>query len=134
MEVGKLRGFLMHGSDTPILLVEDDDGLRRSLSVCLRIAGYQVETAADERSALARFANRRPAAVISDLILPEGEGLHTLSAMRQAAPDMPIVIMSGGGMLAASHLLGMASSLGASATLAKPFRPAALVNVLETVL
>jgi DNA-binding response OmpR family regulator len=114
-----------------ILLVEDDTALCGTLAVCLRIAGFQVETACDECSALARFEQRRPSAVISDLILPEGEGMTTVQRMRAAAPDVPIVVISGGGMFSASHLLGVAESLGANAALSKPFKPAALVDVLR---
>jgi DNA-binding response OmpR family regulator len=119
------------GSPSTVLLVEDDDGLRGMLAVFLRIAGYRVETASDERGALERFARDRPAAVVTDLILPQGEGMNAVRAMRNAAPEVPIVVMSGGGMFSASHLLGIASSLGAVAAISKPFKPAALVDVVK---
>jgi DNA-binding response OmpR family regulator len=111
--------------------VEDDKALRGTLAVFLRIAGFDVDTAADESSALKRFGQRTPSAVISDLILPDGEGINTVRRMRAAAPGVPIVVISGGGMFPASHLLGLARSLGANAALSKPFKPAALVDVLR---
>jgi DNA-binding response OmpR family regulator len=114
-----------------VLLVEDDSALRGTLAVCLRIAGFQVATAPDEDSALRQFEQRRPMAVISDLILPDGEGMNIVRRMRAAAPDAPIVVISGGGMFPATHLLGVAKSLGANAALSKPFKPAALVDVLR---
>jgi DNA-binding response OmpR family regulator len=114
-----------------VLLVEDDDGLRSTLAVCLRIAGFKVETAPDEASALQRFRQEQPSFVVSDLMLPDGEGMSTLRTMHAAAPHMPIVVMSGGGWFTASHLLGLAKSLGASAALSKPFKPAVLVDVLR---
>lgn len=114
-----------------MLLVEDDAALRNVLAVCLRIAGFKVETAADERSALARFRDRTPAMVVSDLMLPDGEGMNALQEMRSTAPETPIVVMSGGGWFPATHLLGVARSLGAAAALSKPFRPAELVDVLR---
>jgi two-component system OmpR family response regulator len=114
-----------------VLLVEDDASLRGALAVCLRIAGFQVDVAGDENAALKRFEERRPSVVISDLILPDGEGLNTVQRMRAAATDVPIVVISGGGLLPASHLLGVATSLGANAALSKPFKPAALVEVLR---
>lgn len=116
----------------PVLLVEDDDGLRGALAACLRVAGFPVRAAGDERAAMRCFKQERPAAVISDLILPQGEGLNTLQAMRKAAPDLPIIVMSGGGMFAATDLLGLASSMGASAALSKPFNPSALIDVVRT--
>jgi DNA-binding NtrC family response regulator len=118
-------------SNASVLLVEDDAGLRNVLAVCLRIAGFKVDTAKDEGSALERFAQSRPTVVVSDLVLPEGEGMQTVQRMHEAAPDMPIVVISGGGWFPASHLLGVARSLGASAALSKPFKPAALVEVLR---
>jgi DNA-binding response OmpR family regulator len=119
------------GSPNTVLLVEDDDGLRGMLAVFLRIAGYRVETASDERGALERFTRDRPSAVVTDLILPQGEGMNAVRAMRKAAPEVPIVVMSGGGMFPANHLLGIASSLGAVAAISKPFKPAALVDVVR---
>jgi len=118
----------------PVLIVEDDDGLRGALAACLRVAGFPVRAAADERAALKCFAEERPAAVVSDLILPQGEGLNTLQAMRKSAPDVPIIVMSGGGWFAANDLLGLASSLGADAAISKPFEPAALIDMVRTLL
>ncbi|HKR86638.1 MAG TPA: response regulator [Phenylobacterium sp.] len=114
-----------------VLLIEDDDGLRGTLAVCLRIAGYKVATASDERGALEQFSRGKPDAVVTDLILPQGEGMNAVKAMRNAAPEVPIVVMSGGGMFPATHLLGIASSLGAAAAISKPFKPAALVDVVR---
>ena len=118
----------------PVLIVEDDDGLRGALAACLRVAGFPVAAAADERAAMRCFAERPPAAVVSDLILPQGEGLNTVQAMRKSAPDVPIIVMSGGGWFAANDLLGLASSLGANAAISKPFEPAALIAMVRTLL
>jgi len=118
-------------SPKPVLLVEDDDGLRGALAACLRVAGFPVMAAADERSALRCFAERECAAVVSDLILPQGEGFKTVQAMRKSQPDVPIIVMSGGGWFAANDLLGLASSLGANAAISKPFNPAALIQMVR---
>ena len=118
----------------PVLIVEDDDGLRGALAACLRVAGFPVTAAADERAAMKCFAEQEPAAVVSDLILPQGEGLNTVRAMRDSAPDVPIIVMSGGGWFAANDLLGLASSLGANAAISKPFEPAALIAMVRTLL
>ena len=120
--------------DAPVLLVEDDAGLRGALAVCLRIAGYKVETACDERSAWVKFEQQRPSAIVSDLVLPDGEGISALASMRAAAPEVPIIAISGGGMFSANDLLGVARSMGANAALSKPFKPAALVSVVQQLL
>ena len=116
----------------PVLIVEDDDGLRGALAACLRVAGFPVRTAADERTAMKCFAEQECAAVVSDLILPQGEGFSTVQAMRRSSPDVPIIVMSGGGWFAANDLLGLASSLGADAAISKPFEPAALIEMVRT--
>jgi DNA-binding response OmpR family regulator len=117
---------------TSVLLVEDDAGLRKALAVCLRIAGFSVDTAGDERSALEHFRRLKPSVIVSDLLLPDGEGMSTVQRMHAAAPEVPIVVISGGGWFAANDLLGMARSLGASAAMSKPFKPAALVELVRS--
>lgn len=114
-----------------ILLVEDDMALRNTLAVCLRIAGFKVDTAGDEATAMERFGQEKPSFVVSDLVLPDGEGMNTVQRFHEAAPEVPIVVISGGGWFASSDLLGLARSLGASAAMSKPFKPAALVDVLR---
>lgn len=116
----------------PVLIVEDDDGLRGALAACLRVAGFPVRTAADERAAMRCFAEQECAAVVSDLILPQGEGFSTVQAMRRSSPDVPIIVMSGGGWFAANDLFGLANSLGANAAISKPFEPAALIEMVRT--
>lgn len=71
---------------------------------------------------------------MSDLVLPDGEGMSTLAAMRSAAPEVPIIAISGGGMFSANGLLGVATSMGANAALTKPFKPAALVSMVQQLL
>lgn len=122
---------MMHRRPGGILLVEDDDALRQILAHALRRSGFWVRTAADERSALEAFRAQPPAAVVTDLILPEGEGMNAIRAMHEAAPDVPIVVMSGGGFFASERLCEFAKTFGASAALSKPFRAADLIDCLS---
>ena len=114
-----------------ILLVEDDDGLRHVLAMALRRAGFCVRTACDEKSALAAFREHPPAAVVTDLILPAGEGMNAIRAMREAEPGAPIVVISGGGFFSSKELCTVAKSFGANAALTKPFRAEALIACLS---
>lgn len=122
---------MQHPSAGGVLLIEDDDALRKILAHALRLAGFLVRTAPDEKSALAEFNERAPAAVIADLVLPAGEGMRTVQTMRQARPKLPIVVMSGGGMFGADQLLGVAKAFGADVALSKPFRASELIACLS---
>lgn len=117
-----------------VLLVEDDDALRKLLAHALALKGFFVRTAPDERAALEAFRKQPPAAVIADLVLPGGQGMRTLQSMREARPKLPIIVMSGGGMFGSDELLTVARGFGADAALAKPFRVAELVACLSQLL
>lgn len=117
-----------------ILLVEDDPGMLQLLTHAFRRAGFLVRTAVDEESALEQFFETHPAAVISDLILPAGEGMRTIQTMSAARPDAPIVVMSGGGFFDSSDLLGIAKAIGASAALPKPFKINEAIKVVSELL
>lgn len=121
-------------SSRGVLLIEDDDALRKILAHALRLAGFLVRTARDERTALAEFARQTPAAVVTDLVLPGGEGLRAVQTMRRARPKLPIVVMSGGGMFASDQLLCVAKGCGADAALSKPFGARELVACLSELL
>jgi len=114
-----------------VLLVEDDDALRHLLAMALGRAGFRVRTACDEKTALEAFREQPPAAVVTDLILPAGEGMSAIRAMREAVPDAPIIVISGGGFFSSSQLCSVAKSFGANAALTKPFRAEALVACLS---
>lgn len=117
-----------------VLLIEDDQALRETLARGLSYAGFLVRTAEDESSALEAFERQKPAAVVTDLILPSGEGMNIIRAMRAACPDLPIVLMSGGGFFSSERLLSLAKSFGADAALSKPFRMFDLVGCLSQLL
>ncbi|MCH8154484.1 MAG: response regulator [Proteobacteria bacterium] len=71
---------------------------------------------------LERVEENRPDLIITDIIMPEKEGVETIIALRRADPDLPIIAISGGGRLDATDFLTMAGKLGARRTLSKPFR------------
>lgn len=110
-----------------ILVVDDDDAVRRVLRRMLESAGYEVRDAPNGRLALMEF-DRRPAdLLITDIFMPQQEGMETISAVRRDYPDLKVIAISGA---AGDHYLKMAKLMGARATLQKPLR---LATVLETV-
>jgi DNA-binding response OmpR family regulator len=105
-----------------VLVVDDESGMRQMLRQALERRGHTVDEAVDGREALLRFAQQQPDLVITDLIMPEREGIETIQALRQECPTLPIIAMSGGGRGAPDDYLSMAGQIGADRTFAKPFR------------
>lgn len=114
-----------------ILLVEDDDALRAMLATALSREGYEVIEAADGDEGLAAFDAHAPDATILDLFMPRREGLETLRLIQKRRPGAAVIAISGGGDYGPRPFLQVALRLGASATLAKPFEPAQLVQLLR---
>jgi DNA-binding response OmpR family regulator len=110
-----------------ILIVEDEQMLRATLRAILQRAGHEVAEAEDGAKAMKIFQATRPDLVITDIIMPNREGVETIGEMRAIAPDLPIIAMSGGGSSRGGELfLELASQLGATRTLTKPIRLADL--------
>ena len=104
-----------------ILVVDDEESLRLLLSRALQKAGYEVVTAANGAAAVELFRAQPADLVITDLVMPEKEGIETILELRQLQPGLKIIAMSGGGYMEAQDYLQMAGKLGAMGTLSKPF-------------
>jgi two-component system nitrogen regulation response regulator NtrX len=100
-----------------ILVVDDEEGIRRSVSDILNDEGFKTTTASDGDEALAAIAKRRPQLVMLDVAMPGRDGLQTLARLRESWPDLPVIMMSGHGTVeTAVH----ATKLGAYDFLEKP--------------
>lgn len=117
-----------------ILLIDDDDVARMTTRVMLERAGHTVRTANDGNEGLAAFAEGDVELVVTDIIMPDKEGIETLTDLRRIDPNARIVAISGGGRAKNMDLLGLAAQLGADATLQKPFRAQQLTEAVDTVL
>lgn len=114
-----------------ILLVDDDRQLADGLAEYLQRHGYEVLQAHQGRDAMNLLARQRVALVISDIFMPEGDGIELLSLLRRCTPAPAVVAMSGGGLGQIGGMLRIASVLGATRTLAKPFHPAHLLRLVQ---
>lgn len=117
-----------------ILLVEDDDAIRRSLESVLAKSGFIAVEAANGREALAAYDPGRIDAVVLDLIMPAVEGLETLRALRLISPDVRVLAISGGGQKRPVDLLETALQFGAREALSKPFTSETFIQALNRVL
>ncbi len=114
-----------------VLVIDVDESIRRMLCEVLRRAGYAAVAAADGREGMARFREKPADLVITDILMPEQEGLETISALRRDFPEVKIIAISGGGTRSSFDYLRFAQKLGAARTLAKPFTPSELLDVVR---
>ena len=125
-------GLSRFGRATRVLVADDNADARLTVKLLLEIEGYVVELAANGREAL-RIQRERPAQIlITDLYMPEVDGLETAQRFRADYPGMPIIVISGGGSKQGSDHLAVARELGVR-TLRKPFAPQELLDALRTV-
>ncbi len=114
-----------------VLIIDDDEDIRFILRRALESAGYQVREASDGAAGLKRFREQRPDLVMTDIIMPEREGVETIMALRKESPETAIIAMSGGG---GADYLEMAIKLGAVRAFSKPFSLAAVVGAVYEIL
>ena len=117
-----------------VLIVDDDLNTRKSLRRILERAGYAVLEASDGNEAIRQFDDNNPDLVVTDLIMPEKDGIETLFEIKQKDNDAVIIAISGGGRISPNNYLDAAKKLGAAATLEKPFSPEALLTVIKDAL
>ncbi|HXZ02117.1 MAG TPA: response regulator [Stellaceae bacterium] len=115
----------------PVALVVDDDlSYRLFMRQVLDLAGFEVIVESNGRSALDRLAERPVTVLVTDLVMPEIEGLELIELVRNGFPDLRIVAISGGGPQGGSAYLRFARLIGANATLQKPFSGTALIEAV----
>jgi CheY-like chemotaxis protein len=119
---------------TRVLLVDDDLPFRDMLGQALVLAGFDTAAAATGTEALEQMRMGAIDAVVLDIIMPEMDGIEVLREMRRLNHHLPVVVISGGGRLAATTYLPIAQRLGATAAFEKPFRPGELVDLLRRLL
>lgn len=113
-----------------ILIIEDDAAVQEMLRKTLEREGYQVTTAANGRIGIREYHNQTFDVVITDLIMPEMEGLETIMSLKRENPQVKIIAMSGGGLNTPDEYLDIAMKLGAAKTFEKPLRRQVLLDAV----
>ncbi len=117
-----------------ILLIEDDNELREMLRTALIRQDYIVIEAVNGKEALIHFKPGVTDLVITDLIMPEEDGLKVIMKIRQLKPGIKVIAISGGGKAGPGSYLKLAKALGADVTFSKPFSVNDLIAKIEELL
>ncbi|MAM34228.1 MAG: response regulator [Micavibrio sp.] len=117
-----------------ILIVEDDELVLETLKELLQSREHQVATAGNGKEALQVLqAESKFDVLISDIIMPEKEGIETISEAKKIQPALKVIAISGGGRTNNLDFLKLAKKIGADKTLAKPFRNGELIEALDSI-
>ena len=117
-----------------ILVVDDEPGIRELLCLMLAAAGHTVLAAEDGVQAPKILAANPVDVVITDLLMPERDGLEFITEVRTKFPQVKIIAMSGGGHIARDSYLRIAKNFGAHVLLEKPFSQSGVLEAIEKVL
>jgi CheY-like chemotaxis protein len=117
-----------------VLVVDDNEDMLESTKILLERAGYDVEVASNGERAMILQRERPADVLITDIFMPDKDGVELISHFRQEFPAVRIIAMSGGGVRTKRDYLADASLLGVDATLRKPFEPEALLQTLRRLL
>jgi CheY-like chemotaxis protein len=117
-----------------ILIVEDDPGVRRVLLHTLEYAGHTVRAVISGRDALRAVKDAEPDLVVTDIVMPDSDGLEIIRVLKSDHPGVRIIAISGGGMIHRTTYLELAHLLGADLTLHKPVLPSDLIFAVSELL
>ncbi len=117
-----------------VLVIEDDKLLRESIREILEDSGFVVYEAGDGRAGLRQFISDPADLVLTDIVMPEQEGVETIIALVRHDPEVKIIAMSGSALVGDADFLKYAKKFGAKASLTKPFRAELLVSTIREVL
>jgi DNA-binding response OmpR family regulator len=116
---------------TKVLVIEDDSLTRISLCRIFQKMGYATSEACNGLMGIKMFNQEHPHIVVTDLLMPDKEGLETITEIRAADNDVKIIAMSGGGSAQNFVFLDLALKIGANYTLSKPFKPVEILDLMN---
>lgn len=114
-----------------ILIIDDDVRMRSTLRQILQDAKHDVFEASDGAIGVSIFRRERPELVITDIFMPEQDGLETILTLKDEFSGVKIIAISGGGRNGNFHYLEIAKTFGADRILRKPFTPQAILAAIQ---
>mgnify|MGYP001017979640 FL=1 len=116
------------------MIIEDEAGFREMLKNALLRRKYSIIEASDGKEARLRFKASIVDLVVTDILMPEEDGLKVIMKLKEIKPDIKIIAISGGGKAGPGNYLNLAKALGADDILFKPFSLNMLINRIEDLL
>ena len=113
-----------------ILVIDDDEMIRTVFERFLKGKGYTVDCAADGKEGLRLLESQSPDLVITDIMMPDTDGLEVVLSIREHHPSLPVIAISGGMTIAPMDFLPLAKKIGACKVLYKPIE---LEELLATI-
>ena len=117
-----------------ILIIDDEPYILLMLKKMLERAGYEIDLASNGREGMAVFEQDSADLVITDIIMPDKEGLELILEMKKKRPELKIIAMSGGGRISPESYLECARHFGAEKVFQKPFRQKEIVSAVKELL
>ncbi|MEX2526044.1 MAG: response regulator [Gemmatimonadota bacterium] len=117
-----------------VVVIDDEPGIRNVIARILVRDGHEVWQAENGDVGLRMVGTHQPQLVITDLLMPDKEGIETIQELREAYPDLKILAVSGAGSAEEGGPLLDAEILGADASLPKPFTPQELMAKVDLLL
>lgn len=117
-----------------VLIIDDDAALLRLMSMAFEAAGFQTAAADNGRSGLRMAGAYKPDLVVTDIVMPDIEGIGCIRAIKQGARPPKVIAISGAGRARGADYLSWARHLGADQVLAKPFRMSELMKMSQAVI
>lgn len=113
-----------------IMVVDDDIGIKKLLENAFLKVGYEVSAFTSGKDAINKFKNDPHDVLITDIIMPEKDGIETIIEIKKIEPNIKIIAISGGGRIKADDYLNIVKKLGVDYTFSKPF---SIKEILEAV-
>ncbi len=114
-----------------VLVIDDEPVIRQSLETLLETYGFQVALARDGAQGLAAFRRIEPDLVLTDIVMPNQDGIETILTMRRERPQAKIIAMSGRGSVGNTEYIDIAARLGADAAIPKPLEATKLIAAVQ---
>lgn len=115
-----------------VLIADDEENISALVQICVAAEGHRAVCVASAREAIAAMGRQQFDLVITDILMPEGDGLALITELRKSQPAARILAISGGGRyMEGDDCLKMARGLGAHAAVMKPFNREQLLSGIE---
>ncbi len=114
-----------------IVLIDDDPDILEGLKDILLGEGYEVFCATDGIEGMDSIRDYNPDLIITDIIMPEKDGITLMFDVRREVPGVKTMVMSGGGRISAQKHLEVAKKIGVDRVLAKPFSSTAFLDAVQ---